>query len=80
MTKRPASFAFLMSIFCANGTRSTWSSTPKSPRATINACDLAMMPSMLVKAWGFSILGQIFGRFSCGMFMRSMMSMSSCKS
>mmetsp|Transcript_80164 Transcript_80164/g.245040 ORF Transcript_80164/g.245040 Transcript_80164/m.245040 type:complete len:260 (-) Transcript_80164:148-927(-) len=39
-----------------------------------------MMPSMLVKACGFSILGQIFGRFSCGTFMRSMMSISSCKS
>ena len=37
--------------FCAKGTRFRPSSTPKSPRATIKAWDLAMMPSMLVKAW-----------------------------
>mmetsp|Transcript_65604 Transcript_65604/g.147992 ORF Transcript_65604/g.147992 Transcript_65604/m.147992 type:complete len:200 (-) Transcript_65604:1757-2356(-) len=39
-----------------------------------------MMPSMFVKACGFSILGQIFGRFSLGTLSLSMMSMSSCKS
>mmetsp|Transcript_15487 Transcript_15487/g.36286 ORF Transcript_15487/g.36286 Transcript_15487/m.36286 type:complete len:291 (+) Transcript_15487:1239-2111(+) len=80
MTNNPASLDFLMSIFWANGTRSTSSSTPKSPRATINASDLEMMPSMFVNAWGFSIFGQILGLFSLGMFKRSMMSMSSCKS
>mmetsp|Transcript_20638 Transcript_20638/g.47330 ORF Transcript_20638/g.47330 Transcript_20638/m.47330 type:complete len:249 (+) Transcript_20638:1431-2177(+) len=80
MTKSPASLDFLMSIFCANGTRSTSSSTPKSPRATIKASDFAMIPSMFVSACGFSIFGQIFGLLSAGIFSRSMMSMSSCKS
>mmetsp|Transcript_99694 Transcript_99694/g.302694 ORF Transcript_99694/g.302694 Transcript_99694/m.302694 type:complete len:307 (+) Transcript_99694:940-1860(+) len=80
MTNRPASLAFLMRSFCAKGTRSTSSSTPRSPRATINASDLAMMPSMFVSACGFSIFGQILGLFSCGMLSRSMMSISSCKS
>mmetsp|Transcript_60128 Transcript_60128/g.175707 ORF Transcript_60128/g.175707 Transcript_60128/m.175707 type:complete len:291 (+) Transcript_60128:239-1111(+) len=80
ITKRPACLARVMSNFCAKGTRYTPNSTPKSPRATIKACDFSMMPSMFVNAWGFSILGQIFGRFSGGTFMRSMMSMSSCKS
>mmetsp|Transcript_144080 Transcript_144080/g.365710 ORF Transcript_144080/g.365710 Transcript_144080/m.365710 type:complete len:337 (+) Transcript_144080:522-1532(+) len=37
MTKRPASLAFLINNFWAKGTRSTSSSTPKSPRATIKA-------------------------------------------
>ena len=36
--------------FCAKGTRFRPSSTPRSPRATMRAWDLAMMPSMLVKA------------------------------
>mmetsp|Transcript_53721 Transcript_53721/g.129395 ORF Transcript_53721/g.129395 Transcript_53721/m.129395 type:complete len:352 (-) Transcript_53721:544-1599(-) len=80
MTKRPASLARLISSFCAKGTRSTSSSTPRSPLATISAWDFAMMPSMFVSAWGFSILGQIFGLFSGGTFRRSMMSISSCKS
>mmetsp|Transcript_57395 Transcript_57395/g.136630 ORF Transcript_57395/g.136630 Transcript_57395/m.136630 type:complete len:213 (+) Transcript_57395:724-1362(+) len=80
MTKSPASLALRISNFWAKGTRFSPSSTPRSPLATISACDLAMMPSMLVKAWGFSILGQIFGRFSAGTLRRSMMSMSSCRS
>mmetsp|Transcript_12075 Transcript_12075/g.26320 ORF Transcript_12075/g.26320 Transcript_12075/m.26320 type:complete len:310 (+) Transcript_12075:743-1672(+) len=80
MTNRPACLALAMSSFCAKGTRFKPSSTPRSPRATIRAWDLAMMPSMLVKAWGFSILGQILGRLSTGTLRRSMMSMSSCKS
>ena len=42
--------AFRISNFCAKGTRSSSSSTPKSPRATMSASDLAMMPSMLVSA------------------------------
>mmetsp|Transcript_19429 Transcript_19429/g.67729 ORF Transcript_19429/g.67729 Transcript_19429/m.67729 type:complete len:337 (+) Transcript_19429:838-1848(+) len=50
ITKRPASLAFLIKSFWAKGTRSNSSSTPKSPRATIKACDRAMMPSMFVKA------------------------------
>mmetsp|Transcript_59736 Transcript_59736/g.139787 ORF Transcript_59736/g.139787 Transcript_59736/m.139787 type:complete len:216 (-) Transcript_59736:560-1207(-) len=80
ITKRPACLALWISSFCAKGTRQRPSSTPKSPRATIRAWLLAMMPSMLVKAWGFSILGQILGRFSAGTFRRSMMSMSSWRS
>mmetsp|Transcript_69320 Transcript_69320/g.187366 ORF Transcript_69320/g.187366 Transcript_69320/m.187366 type:complete len:332 (+) Transcript_69320:109-1104(+) len=80
MTKRPDCLAFCMSSFCAKGTRYTPSSTPRSPRATMSACDLAMMPSMFVSACGFSIFGQILGRLSGGTFMRSMMSISSCKS
>mmetsp|Transcript_59733 Transcript_59733/g.139766 ORF Transcript_59733/g.139766 Transcript_59733/m.139766 type:complete len:347 (-) Transcript_59733:627-1667(-) len=80
MTKRPACFARAMSSFCAKGTRFRPSSTPRSPRATMRAWDFAMMPSMFVKACGFSIFGQIFGRRSGGMFSRSIMSMSSCKS
>mmetsp|Transcript_136550 Transcript_136550/g.424248 ORF Transcript_136550/g.424248 Transcript_136550/m.424248 type:complete len:308 (+) Transcript_136550:1205-2128(+) len=80
ITKRPASLARLMRSFCAKGTRSTPSSTPRSPRATISAWDLAMMPSMFVSAWGFSILGQIFGLFSAGTLSSSMMSMSSWRS
>jgi len=50
ITKRPACFARVMSNFCAKGTRFRPSSTPKSPRATMRACDFEMMPSMLVKA------------------------------
>ena len=42
--------ALRMSNFCAKGTLSSSSSTPRSPRATIRAWDLAMMPSMLVRA------------------------------
>ena len=42
--------ALRISSFCAKGTRSNSSSTPKSPRATIRAWDLAMMPSMLLRA------------------------------
>mmetsp|Transcript_63804 Transcript_63804/g.180055 ORF Transcript_63804/g.180055 Transcript_63804/m.180055 type:complete len:359 (+) Transcript_63804:636-1712(+) len=80
MTNSPAALALLMSSFCAKGTRFTPSSTPRSPRATMRASERAMMPSMLVKACGFSILGQIFGLFSGGTFRRSMMSISSCKS
>mmetsp|Transcript_57391 Transcript_57391/g.136617 ORF Transcript_57391/g.136617 Transcript_57391/m.136617 type:complete len:209 (+) Transcript_57391:568-1194(+) len=80
ITKSPACLARAMSSFWAKGTRYKPSSTPRSPRATISACDLAMMPSMLVKAWGFSILGQIFGRFSCGTLSRSMMSINSWRS
>mmetsp|Transcript_109169 Transcript_109169/g.352445 ORF Transcript_109169/g.352445 Transcript_109169/m.352445 type:complete len:286 (-) Transcript_109169:105-962(-) len=80
MTKSPACFARVMSSFCAKGTRFTPSSTPRSPRATISAWDFAMMPSMLVSACGFSILGQIFGRLLWGTLSLSMMSMSSCRS
>mmetsp|Transcript_108184 Transcript_108184/g.301631 ORF Transcript_108184/g.301631 Transcript_108184/m.301631 type:complete len:249 (-) Transcript_108184:18-764(-) len=80
ITNSPACLDFVISSFCAKGTRLTPSSTPKSPRATIKACDLAMMPSMLVRAWGFSIFGQILGRLSAGILRRSMMSISSCKS
>jgi len=50
ITKSPACLALAMRSFCANGTRSTSSSTPKSPLATISASDLAMMPSMFVSA------------------------------
>mmetsp|Transcript_47425 Transcript_47425/g.146659 ORF Transcript_47425/g.146659 Transcript_47425/m.146659 type:complete len:321 (-) Transcript_47425:99-1061(-) len=80
ITKSPACLDLVISSFCANGTRLTSSSTPRSPRATIRAWDLAIMPSMFVSAWGFSILGQILGRLSAGIFSLSMMSMSSCKS
>mmetsp|Transcript_32171 Transcript_32171/g.86160 ORF Transcript_32171/g.86160 Transcript_32171/m.86160 type:complete len:408 (+) Transcript_32171:1330-2553(+) len=80
ITKRPSSFAFLISNFCAKGTRSNPNSTPKSPRATISAWDSSMIPSMFVNAWGFSILGQIFGRRSRGTLSRSMISTNSCKS
>mmetsp|Transcript_12636 Transcript_12636/g.42202 ORF Transcript_12636/g.42202 Transcript_12636/m.42202 type:complete len:252 (-) Transcript_12636:293-1048(-) len=77
---RPALRAAAARSFCAMGTRSWPSSTPRSPRAIMSECDSAMMESMFVSACGFSILGQILGRFSAGMFMRSMMSMSSCRS
>mmetsp|Transcript_59740 Transcript_59740/g.139800 ORF Transcript_59740/g.139800 Transcript_59740/m.139800 type:complete len:270 (-) Transcript_59740:68-877(-) len=80
ITNRPAFLARAMSSFCANGTRSSSSSTPRSPLATIRACDFSMIPSMLVRACGFSIFGQIFGRFSAGTFKRSMISTSSCRS
>mmetsp|Transcript_109030 Transcript_109030/g.198602 ORF Transcript_109030/g.198602 Transcript_109030/m.198602 type:complete len:291 (+) Transcript_109030:1444-2316(+) len=80
ITNKPAFLASLIKSFCANGTRSNSNSTPKSPRATIRAWDFAMIPAIFVKACGFSIFGQIFGLFSGGTFMRSMMSISSCKS
>mmetsp|Transcript_51171 Transcript_51171/g.111082 ORF Transcript_51171/g.111082 Transcript_51171/m.111082 type:complete len:206 (+) Transcript_51171:114-731(+) len=80
MTKSPAFLAFAMRSFCAKGSRSSSSSTPRSPRATISASDFSMMPSMLVSAWGFSIFGQILGRLSRGTSSLSMISMSSCRS
>mmetsp|Transcript_92599 Transcript_92599/g.289866 ORF Transcript_92599/g.289866 Transcript_92599/m.289866 type:complete len:321 (-) Transcript_92599:880-1842(-) len=80
ITKSPACLDLVISSFCANGTRLTSSSTPRSPRATIRAWDLAIMPSMFVSAWGFSIFGQIFGRLFAGILSRSMMSISSCRS
>mmetsp|Transcript_70461 Transcript_70461/g.222597 ORF Transcript_70461/g.222597 Transcript_70461/m.222597 type:complete len:307 (-) Transcript_70461:514-1434(-) len=80
ITNSPACLDLVISSFCANGTRLTSSSTPRSPRATIRAWDLAIMPSMFVSAWGFSIFGQIFGRLFAGILSRSMMSISSCRS
>jgi hypothetical protein len=35
-----------MSSFCANGTRSNSNSTPKSPRATIRACEISRQVSL----------------------------------
>ena len=37
----------LMSSFCAKGTRSNSNSTPKSPRATIRACEISPQVSLI---------------------------------
>ena len=48
--------------FCASGTSSGGSSTPRSPRATITASDSARIASRLSSACGFSILVMIQAR------------------
>ena len=54
-TGLPAARDLLTICFCSPGTRSTGSSTPRSPRATIRPSEWAMMLSRSVMAAGFSI-------------------------
>ena len=56
ITCLPASYTFLIIIFCAIGTSSSGSSTPISPLATIIASDASIISSILVRPSAFSIL------------------------
>ena len=55
ITGRPRRLAMAMMCFCAIGTSSNGSSTPRSPRATMTPSDARRMLSMLWSAWSFSI-------------------------
>ncbi len=51
--------AFSTICFWRNGTSSSGHSTPRSPRATMNASNASMISSRLSMACGFSILAMI---------------------
>ena len=61
-TGRPSCRAARTIRFCASGTSSGGSSTPRSPRATITASVSARIASRLSSACGFSILVMIQAR------------------
>mmetsp|Transcript_8449 Transcript_8449/g.35345 ORF Transcript_8449/g.35345 Transcript_8449/m.35345 type:complete len:287 (-) Transcript_8449:1421-2281(-) len=60
MANRPATFAFVMSIFCASATFCDGISMPRSPRATMMPSEYLRIASMLATPSSFSILEMIW--------------------
>ena len=76
ITGLPAARANAIVSFCTNGTSSSGSSTPKSPRATIIPSNALTISSMLATACGFSILAITGMRMPSSFMIRCTSSMS----